>query len=180
MLVGGLPGCGKSTLAAGVAAKADLTVLRSDAIRHGVSDPTSQAISTHGGTLGFGEGRRHPTVTASVYEELLHRAEHSLGLGESVVLDASWIDASWRDAARLVADRTSSDFIELRCDANPQDAAARVARRLSEHTNLSEATPEIGLAMGRSMDSWPSAVVIDTSLSGPKDAVAQALDALER
>ena len=79
-----------------------------------------------------------------------------------------------------MADRTSSDFIELRCDANPEDAAARVARRLSEQTDLSEATPEVALAMGRSMDPWSSAIVIDTSISEPSEAVAQALDALER
>ncbi len=180
VLVGGLPGCGKSTLAAGVAAAADLTVLRSDAIRQGVGEPMSAAITTHVGPSGYGEGRYQSAVTATVYGELLRQAEHHLGKGESVVLDASWIAASWRDAARLVADRTSSDFIEVRCDANPGDAAARVARRLSEHTDVSEATPEIGVAMGRSMDPWSSAVVINTSLLGPGEAVARALDVLER
>jgi len=180
VLVGGLPGCGKSTLAAGIAAAAGLTVLRSDAIRRGVSEPAAEAATTAGGTPGYCEGRYHPTVTATVYQELLRRAEHSLGLGESVVLDASWIAAPWREAARSVADRTASDFIELRCHANPEDAAARVSRRLSEHADPSEATPEVGVAMGRSMDPWSSAIVIDTSKSEPREAVAQALDALER
>jgi hypothetical protein len=180
VLVGGLPGCGKSTLAAGIAAAAGLRVLRSDAIRQGVGEPAAEATTTAAGTPGYCEGRYHPTVTATVYQELLRRAEHSLGLGESVVLDASWIAAPWREAARSVADRTASDFIELRCHANPEDAAVRVSRRLSEHADPSEATPEVGVAMGRSMDPWSSAIVIDTSKSEPREAVAQALDALEQ
>jgi uncharacterized protein len=179
VLVGGLPGCGKSTLAAGVAAAAGVTVLRSDAIRQDVGGPTAEATGVDGAP-GYREGRYDPTVTAAVYEELLRQAEHLLGLGQSVVLDASWIAASWREAARSVADRTSSDLIELRCDATPEDAAARVTRRLAEHDDLSEATPEVGAAMGRSMEPWSSAVVIDTSALGPTEAVAQALDALER
>jgi uncharacterized protein len=180
VLVGGLPGCGKSTLAAGIAAATGLKLLRSDALRQGVSQPAAEAITIAGGISGYCEGRYHPTVTAIVYEELLRRAEHSLRLGESVVLDASWIAAPWREAARSVADRTSSDLIELRCHANPDDAAARIARRLSEHVDLSEATPEVGVAMARTMDPWPSATVIDTSISEPKEAVSQALGALER
>ena len=180
VLVGGLPGSGKSTLAAGLRATLDWKVLRSDEIRQTMCGPSMEPIPINLGRFGYFEGRYSPAMTTSVYQELLGRAEHSLGLGESVILDASWVDASLRDAARLVADRTSSDLIELRCIADPEEATARIMRRLSEHTDISEATPEVSLVMSRSMDPWASAVVVDTTAQTPEGAVAQAFDVLTR
>ena len=179
VLVGGLPGCGKSTLAAGVGAATGSTVLRSDAIRRRVNVRVAEVTDSDAGVPGYRQGRYHPMVTATVYQELLGQAEALLGRGESVVLDASWIAGSWREEAKLLADRTSSDLIEMRCVATPEDAAVRVTRRRAEQDDLSEATPEVGAAMGRSMEPWSSAVVIDTSVLGPPEAVALALDALE-
>jgi aminoglycoside phosphotransferase family enzyme/predicted kinase len=178
VLVGGLPGSGKSTLAAGLRVTMDWKVLRSDEIRQSRYGPSMKPILSNGGHPGYLEGRYSPAMTASVYQELLGRAEDSLGLGESVVLDASWVDASLREAARLVADRTSSDLIELLCVANPEEATARMMRRLSEHTDISEATPEVSMAMSRSMDPWTSAVIVDTSALTPEGAVARALTVL--
>jgi aminoglycoside phosphotransferase family enzyme/predicted kinase len=180
VLVGGLPGSGKSTLAAGLRVTTDWKVLRSDEIRQTMCGPSMEPIPVNEGSFGYLEGRYSPAMTTSVYQELLGRAEHSLGLGESVILDASWVDASLRDAAKLMADRTSSDLIELRCIANPEEATARIMRRLSDHTDISEATPEVSLMMGRSMDPWASAVVVDTTALTPEAAVARALDVLTR
>jgi aminoglycoside phosphotransferase family enzyme/predicted kinase len=178
VLVGGLPGCGKTTLATGLADATGWTVLRSDEIRRQVGDPAID--SSPGETLGYREGRYGPAATASVYQELLRRAEHWLGLGQSVVLDASWTDNSWRDAARSLADRTCSDLAELQCEAAPTLAADRIARRLEYHADISEATPEIGRAMSRTADPWPSATVVDTTALAPDEAVTRALFALSR
>ncbi len=117
VLVGGLPGCGKTTLATGLAAATGWTVLRSDEIREQFRDPGDD--SSPGGASGYLEGRYRPEVTAAVYEELLRQAERCLGLGQSVILDASWSDDSWRAAARSLADRTCSDLAEFRCEAPP-------------------------------------------------------------
>jgi hypothetical protein len=119
-------------------------------------------------------------VTTTVYVELIRRAEEALGLGNSVVLDASWIDASWREAAKLVADRTSSDLIQLCCETSFEVAEARINRRFSEHADLSEATPQVRLAMSRLTDPWPSADTIDTSAMTPDEMVRHALDVVLR
>ena len=173
----GFPGSGKSTLARGLETSTGWTVLRSDQIRQGLSKPTvgtrSQAAAP-----GYREGRYSPSTTAEVYQELLRQAERALGLGQSVVLDASWIDVAWRDAARAVADRTSSDLIALCCEANSEDAESRISRRLGDHTDISEATPEVRSAMSRLMDPWPGADIIDTSLASPAEAVERALVAV--
>ncbi len=178
VLVGGPPGSGKSTLAAGMAAVTGWTVIRSDQVRRDVAGAPTRPAGTPSGASGYRQGRYRPEVTAAAYGELLQQAEQSLRLGQSLILDASWVEAGWRDAARSIADRTGSHLTELRCQASPEVAAARISRRLSGHTDISEATPDIGRAMLRSMDPWPSAIVIDTSRLSPAEAVSQARDAL--
>lgn len=175
VLVGGPPGSGKSTLAAGLASATGWTVIRSDEVRR-EGDRTRE--STTEGTPDRREGRYDSAVTAGVYEELIRRAEHRLSLGQSVVLDASWIDGRWRKRARAVADRTRSDLVECRCEADPAEAVRRITRRLAEQSDISEATPEISRMMTRSMDAWPSAMVVDTSALDPQDALERVLASL--
>ncbi len=177
VLVGGLPGCGKTTLATGLAAATGWTVMRSDEVRRELVYPTVHPSG--GGGPAYREGRYRPAVTAAVYRELLRQAHRWLGLGQSVVLDASWTDRFWRDSARSIADRAGVDLTEICCRAAPEVAADRIARRLEGHTDISEATPEIGRAMGRSADPWPSATVVDSSALAPDRAVTRALAAID-
>ena len=172
VIVGGAPGSGKSTLAAGIADARQWTILRSDEIR--------KELEFGGGDGGYQMGRYSPAATARVYEEMLERAGCSLELGESVILDASWVDAGWRARAREVAERTSSDLSELRCVVDPAEAADRIVRRLTDHADVSEATPEIAEEMSRSMDAWESAEVIDTSGRSPTQGILLALEAIDR
>lgn len=175
VLVGGLPGTGKSTLAAGIAERQGWSVLRSDEVRKDLAglahdEPVSAA---------FGEGLYRPELTADVYAALLERAGHALELGEPVVLDASWSDRRWREAAVEVARRTSSDLVELRCDAPAPLAAARIAERRERGGDPSDATPEVAAAMAASADPWPSAMSIDTAGTSTS-ALDQALAAIDR
>jgi predicted kinase len=87
------------------------------------------------------------------------RARQLLQRGETVVLDASWNLARHRDAARLLADGTHSDLVELRCTA----AAATVATRLAgRRAGASDADAAIAAAMTADAEPWPEATVIDT------------------
>jgi aminoglycoside phosphotransferase family enzyme/predicted kinase len=178
LLVGGLPGCGKTTLAAGLGAATGWTVLRSDAIRRQTSSPATEP--SPGGVPGYRAAGYGPAATVAVYEELLQQAEHRLGMGQSVILDASWTDRSRRDAARALADRTCSDLAEFRCETDSNLAADRIARRLEDNSDISEATPEIARAMSRSADPWPSATSIDTGALAPDEAVTRVLVTLSR
>jgi len=172
VLVGGLPGTGKSTVAAGVGEAQGWTVLRSDDLRGDVAPPMGP------GSSGYLSGRYDPSVTGAVYADLLRRAERSLGMAESVVLDASWVSAARRSEARSVAERTDSDLVELRCDAAAEVADRRIRLRLAEHGDPSEATPEVREAMQESMDPWTPDAVLDTSGTTPAEAVTLAVAAL--
>lgn len=81
VVVGGLPGTGKSTLAAGLGDACGATVLRSDEIRKELT-----GLAPHEpAPAAFGEGLYRPELTAATYTEMLRRAEITLGLGETVV-----------------------------------------------------------------------------------------------
>jgi aminoglycoside phosphotransferase family enzyme/predicted kinase len=156
VLVGGEPGTGKSTLAAGLAESLEATLLQSDVVRkelHGVPALQSLAAPTDTGAYA-------PEVSARTYEELLRRAAIALSMGESVVLDASWADASRRAPARALAARCSADLIELRCAAPEAVADVRISARQGD---ASDATPAVAGHLRAVFAPWPEATEIDTS-----------------
>lgn len=158
VLVGGLPGTGKSTLAAALGHELSATVLRSDELRKQLAGiPTLEPAPAD-----FEVGIYGPATTAATYEVLLRRAEVALGLGESVVLDASWTSAAWRTRARSVAAAASAELTELRCDAPVEVTLQRLAERARAGRDPSDATPTIAAVMASITDPWPEATTIDT------------------
>jgi aminoglycoside phosphotransferase family enzyme/predicted kinase len=162
VLVGGLPGAGKSTVAGGLADQLGLVLLSSDRVRKELAgiNPDMPAPA------GYREGIYTPAWTKQTYAELLTRAERLLALGESVVLDATWSDRAERQAAASVAGRTSSDLIALRCECPPDVAAARMRRR-----GASDADEGIAAAMLKDAHPWPEATIVDTT--APKERAIQ-------
>ncbi|MEV6325312.1 AAA family ATPase [Nocardia sp. NPDC051787] len=167
VLVGGLPGTGKSTVAARLATATGAEVISSDSVR-----TTLRATGAITGAAGrFGAGAYEPAAKALVYSYLLDRARERLEHGVSVILDASWTDADERALATAVADRTCSDLVPLRCACPRPFAAERIGTR--PHGD-SEATPAIADALAATAAPWPEATVIDTA--GPiDDSVAAAV-----
>ncbi|HKB05479.1 MAG TPA: AAA family ATPase [Gemmataceae bacterium] len=80
-LVGGLPGTGKSTLARGLAAAANLTVIRSDEVRKELA-----GVPRDERAAGF----YTPEWTERVYSECLKRAGDVLRDGGRAIVDASF------------------------------------------------------------------------------------------
>lgn len=173
VLVGGLPGTGKSTLAAGLAEQSGWTVLRSDEVR---KDQAGLPHDAHRASE-YGEGLYSPRATDETYRTLLGRARELLEHGESVILDASWSSAAWRAAARDVAEATASDLTPLRCELPGDEAARRIQRRTTVGHDPSDATPQVAVAMAAVFDPWPAAASIDTS-GEPGNARRQALSIL--
>ena len=158
-LVGGLPGTGKSTLAGGLADRLGWTVLRSDEIRKDLAG-TGHATRL---PVEYGEGLYDERATAATYRALLDRARFLLELGESVILDASWSESHWRNDAVTLARETTSDLVEVRCEAPIEVTRQRIAARARSGRDASDATVEIAARMAATVDPWPTAETIDTS-----------------
>ena len=170
VLVGGLPGTGKSTLARALADELGATCLRSDEVRKELAGvPTDRPAPA-----ALGEGIYRPEATAQTYAALAGRARTALANGESVVLDASFTTAAARRQARAAAGATSSDVVELRCTAPPDEAAARIRARVARGGDASDATPEIAAALAARAAPWPEAHDVDTTDS-PATTLERAL-----
>ena len=170
VLVGGLPGTGKSTVARGIATPLRALVLRSDEVRKEIAglDPT-----THG-DAAFDVGLYRPAATAGTYAELLDRARLALGLGQSVVVDATWRDPAWRQAAADVAASAAADLVELRCVAPLDVAVDRVNRRRAIGADPSDASESVTRMLAVADVPWTTANDVDTSGDAGR-AVATAL-----
>jgi len=88
-------------------------------------------------------------------------------MGESVILDASWVSAGQRGAAASVAQAASADLVQLCCTAPAELAAQRMSRRRDD---VSDACPAVAARMARVQAPWPAAIVIDTSEADAADA----------
>ena len=173
VLVGGLPGTGKSTLAGAVGDALGATVLRSDEVRKELAGlPADQHAPA-----AFGQGLYSPTVTADTYGALMARAEVALAMGETVVLDASWSEERWRALARAAAGRVHADVVELRCDVPADVAAERIRARAAAGADPSDATPAVAAAMAATADPWPGATTIPTG-GDPAHSASDALAAI--
>jgi aminoglycoside phosphotransferase family enzyme/predicted kinase len=168
VLLGGGPGTGKSTVAAGLAARQGWTVLRSDEVRKDLAG----IAHTERVTAAVGTGIYDDASTAATYATLLARARTLLEHGESVILDATWGDAARREQARAMAREVAADVVELRCDAPAPVVAERVALRTRAGDDVSDATVDVARAVTADADPWPTAVVVDTA--GARDAAVDA------
>jgi hypothetical protein len=175
VIVGGLPGTGKSTLADVLGDQLAWPVLRSDEIRKELSgmSPLEPAPAP------YGEGIYSPAATAATYDALLARAEQLLRRGESVIVDASFSKVRWRTAAAQTAAGAWADLTALRCVLPPRLAAARLAERAAAGGTASDANSAIATDMARQFDSWPSAATVET-LGPIADILPGVLDVLDR
>jgi hypothetical protein len=171
VLVGGLPGTGKSTLAGALADRMGAVLLSSDRLRKQQAglEPDSRAAAD------YRHGIYAPAATEMTYGELLHRAGAALGAGEHVVVDASWTDRRYRDQAVELAAHTHAELVRLRCDA---PASVTTDRILHRGAGPSDATIAVANAMATAADPWPAATTIPTT-GTVEESLAQAVRSWE-
>ena len=175
VLVGGLPGTGKSTLARGLAGAAGFAVIRSDVVRKGLAGlgPDESAAA------GFGEGIYAPEWTERTYAACLERADALLFEGRRVVVDASFGRAEHRERFRSLAARRGVPFVLLTCEAAEDVVRRRLAGRAGDASDADRAIYRRAAASREPIGSAEAHEPIDTS-AGPDDALERALAALGR
>ncbi|MBX6314066.1 MAG: AAA family ATPase [Isosphaeraceae bacterium] len=137
VLVGGLPGTGKSTLARALAERAGFEVIRSDVVRKELA-----AAVRLSGPAAFEEGIYTPAWTDRTYAACLDRAGAWLYEGRRVLVDATFRAESWRQRFLETARRWGVPGVLLVCQANPTVARRRLEARRDDASEATSAVYE--------------------------------------
>jgi uncharacterized protein len=128
VLVSGLPGAGKSTLARGLAERAGFHLIRSDVIRKEMAGVSEAARTAN----RFGEGIYSAEWTERTYAKCLARAERLLFEGTRVVVDATFGQEGKRRIFLEAAARLAVPATLLLCQAAPEVVQHRLAGRVGD------------------------------------------------
>jgi aminoglycoside phosphotransferase family enzyme/predicted kinase len=157
VLLGGLPGTGKTTIASALAAQIPAAHLSSDRVRDEL----------------FGPGHYAPADTEQVYDVLLTRAASALRAGEHVLLDATWASEQHRTAARELSRRVDAVPVELLFEVDDRTAADRIRHR-PVVAGGSEAGTAVRGQLRQRFDPWPQATSVCTRAGLPETVAASA------
>lgn len=141
IVVRGLMGTGKSTVARGLSDALGAELLQTDHIRQQLFGPNRDDAA-------YGEGRYRDENRQRVYDQMLMLADKRLTDRLSVVLDGSFLSAALcRQAAALaVRNQTVRNNVRLlfvQCECPDVVARERIARRAAQGSDASEARPEL-------------------------------------
>ena len=177
VLVGGLPGTGKSTLARGLAERAGFCLIRSDVVRKelaGLGD-----VAPGQAPAPFGEGIYSSAWNERTYTECLRRAEALLFEGKRVLVDAGFRDDKARQCFLQAATNWGVPVVLLVCQADQETVHARLQSRLND---VSDADWPI---YQRIAESWqPPGLLTKQRLceiptnTSPQETIARALEVL--
>lgn len=129
VMVGGLPGTGKSTVARALRDRGWVDrVLRTDVVRKELAGlaPDESAADR------YGEGIYSPEWTRKVYDECRERAAASLRDGRSIAIDASFHDDAERADCVAAARELGVQPVFLECRLSPGEAARRIGGRYGD------------------------------------------------
>lgn len=121
VLVGGLPGTGKSTLARGLAQRAGFCLIHADVVR---KDLAGVGASAGQAPAPFGEGIYAPEWNERTYRECLRRTEALLFAGKRVLVDAGFRAERWHRAFLEAATGWGVSGVLLLCQADPETVRA--------------------------------------------------------
>ena len=119
IVICGLPGTGKTTIAKALSQQVGAALFRTDAIRK--------------------EMMRENTYTEreknSVYESMFAAADEKLRNGEDCVLDGTFYKKSLINEARIVAEKNGSRFHLIECVLHEKDVKERISKRKKDESD---------------------------------------------
>jgi aminoglycoside phosphotransferase family enzyme/predicted kinase len=169
VLVGGLPGTGKSSLAQALAGQANFTVVRSDVIRKGLAGFAANERTAP----TWQEKLYTPEWNDRTYGACLEKAEGLLWEGKRVIVDATFREDKKRLMFLEAAIKNGVPAVMLLCRADPETVRRRLAARREDasdagwptYLQLAKQWEEPGPVTQRVLHEIPSAGSLEGSTS---------------
>jgi len=143
IVVCGLSGSGKSTVARRLADRTGFEWLRSDEVRKRLAGVAPVArLSRDCAAGGDARGAYSPEFTRKTYGTLLDEAAARLAEGAGVIVDATFGAPAFREQARAVAARAKRQLLFVECVAGHHE----IVRRLTERARRADEVSDAGVA----------------------------------
>jgi len=148
IVVVGLAGTGKTSLARSVAGELGLRVVSTDAVR-------LELFGGEKGAAAYGEGAYRAEATRRTYAAQRRRGGELLASDGGVVLDGTFLHGDDREPVRIMAREGSAALRWIECDLSPEIVRERMQGRRERGDSLSDATWEIHLRQREKRDAHP-------------------------
>jgi aminoglycoside phosphotransferase family enzyme/adenylate kinase family enzyme len=139
IVVCGLSGTGKSTVARMLRHRKGFEIINSDRVRKRLA-----AVSAHEHVRAdYGADIYSDRFTTITYDAMLDEAESLLSEGRGAILDATFKASAKRQRSLAIAARHGVPVLFVECVVSEDEAIRRLERRASIHGEVSDATPEV-------------------------------------
>jgi predicted kinase len=163
LIVRGLSGTGKTTLARHLSERLAIEHSETDAVRRelfGQSDSPAD----------YGQATYTPENRERVYKEMLLRAKNLIESGRSVIVDGTFLTAKSRLDAVAIAAAGRAVPLVVQCHCPDDVARQRISERIASGESKSDARPEIHTNQRKAEEPDPPGLPVchvDTTLSLP-------------
>jgi uncharacterized protein len=133
VMICGLTGGGKSTLARALGRRLGAPVINSDVVRKGIAGTSNRRTR-----VAYAEGIYSPSMTGRAYRKMTEEAERHLAAGAGVILDATFQKAAQRSAVFEAAERRGAPVAIIHCHSREGLIRERLARRTEAGNDISD------------------------------------------